>query len=153
MNLFWFSKSKEFQTEKSLQLDELTPNPDKASFWSCLKSRNDTVAQNAPAPISEETWLKRFQSLHSNEPKTAIQQEEVYTELQSLEKDQEKLNYLNHEISEQEIRQAVKKLKNKKSPFFDKIRNEMIKASLESLMPVYIKLFKVILQSGKILDI
>ena len=62
MNLFWFSKSKEFQTEKSLQLDELTLNPDKASFWSCLKSRNDTVA-----PISEETWLKRFQSLHSNE--------------------------------------------------------------------------------------
>ena len=66
-------------------------------------------------------------------------QEEVYTELQSLEKDQEKLNYLNHEISEQEIRQAVKKLKNKKSPFFDKIRNEMIKSSLGSLLPVYIK--------------
>ena len=67
-------------------------------------------------------------------------QEEVYTELQSLEKDQEKLNYLNHEISEQEIRQAVKKLKNKKSLFFDQIRNEMIKSSLESLLPVYIKL-------------
>ena len=67
MNLFWFSKSKEFQTEKSLQLDELTLNPDKASFWSCLKSINETVAQNASAPISEETWLKRFQSLHSNE--------------------------------------------------------------------------------------
>ena len=72
--------------------------------------------------------------------------EEVYTELQSLEKYQEKLNYLNREISEQEIRQAVKKLKNKKSPFFDKIRrkkkirNEMIKSSLESLLPVYIKL-------------
>ena len=72
--------------------------------------------------------------------------EEVYTELQSLEKYQEKLNYLNHEISEQEIRQAVKKLKNKKSPFFDKIRrkkkirHEMIKSSLESLLPVYIKL-------------
>ena len=55
----------------------------------------------------------------------------------------------NHSITEQEIRQAVKKLKNEKSPFVDKVRNEMIKASLESLMPVYIKLFNLILQSGK----
>ena len=47
----------------------------------------------------------------------------------------------------------MKKLKNKKSPFFDKVRNGMIKASLESLMPVYIKLFKLILRSGKIPDI
>ena len=47
----------------------------------------------------------------------------------------------------------MKKLKNKKSPFFDKIRNGMIKASLESLMPVYIELFKLILRSGKIPDI
>ena len=47
----------------------------------------------------------------------------------------------------------MKKLKNEKSPFVDKIRNEMIKASLESLMPVCIKLFNLILQSGKMSDI
>ena len=47
----------------------------------------------------------------------------------------------------------MKKLKNTKSPFADKIRKEMIKASLESLMPVYIKLFNLILQSGKMPDI
>ena len=116
MNLFWFSKRKEFQTEKSMQLDEVALNTDKASFWSCLKSINETIAQNASAPISEETiaqnasapisgetWLKHFQSLHSNDSTTPIQQQEVYTELQSLEKDQEKLNNLDHEIREQEI--------------------------------------------------
>ena len=103
MNLFWFSKRKEFQTEKSMQLDEVALNTDKASFWSCLKSINETIAQNASAPISEETWLKHFQSLHSNDSTTPIQQQEVYTELQSLEKDQEKLSYLDHEISDQEI--------------------------------------------------
>ena len=47
----------------------------------------------------------------------------------------------------------MKKLKNKKSPFVDKIRNEMIKASFELLMPIYIKLFNLILQSGKMPDI
>ena len=61
---------------KTLQLDVLALSPDKASFWSCLKSMNDTF-----------------------------------------------------------------------------IRNELIKASLESLMPIYVKLFNLILQSGKMPDI
>jgi len=63
------------------------------------------------------------------------------------------LKYLDQEVTEQEIRQAVKKLKNKKSPLVDKIRNKMIKASLGSLVPIYIKLFNFILQSGKMPDI
>ena len=59
------SKRKEFQEKKTLQLDELALNPDKASFWNCSKSMNDTIDEKAPAPISEETWLDHFQSLHS----------------------------------------------------------------------------------------
>ena len=145
------SKRKEFQEEKTLQLDELALNPDKASFWNCLKSMNDTIDENAPAPISEETWLDHFQSLHSKNTRISMHEHEV-CELQSLENEKEQINNLDHEITEQEIRQAVKKLKNKKSPFVDKIRNEMIKASLESLMPVFIKLFNLILRSGKMPD-
>ena len=114
---------------------------------------NDTIDENVPAPISEETWLTHFQSLHSNDPRTSINHQGVFDELLSLEKEKQQLNYLDQEVTEQEIRQAVKKLKIKKSPFVDKIRNEMIKASLESLMPIYIKLFNLILQSGKMPDI
>ena len=147
------SKRKEFQKEKTLQLDELALSPDKASFWSCLKSMNDTFDENVPAPISEETWLNYFQSLHYNDPRISIHHQGVYDELPSYENEKEQLNNLDQEITEQEIRQAVKKLKNKKSPFADKIRNEMIKASLESLMPIYVKLFNHILQSGKMPDI
>ena len=44
-------------------------------------------------------------------------------------------------ITEREIRKAAEKLKNNKSPFSDKIRNEVIKASIDTLMPVYEKLF------------
>ena len=147
------SKRKEFQKEKTEQLDELTLNPDKALYWSCLKSMSDTVDDNVPAPISEETWLNHFQSLHSNNPNNPIDRQHFYNEMQSLEKEREQLNFLDYQITEQEILQAVKKLKNKKLPFVDKIRNEMIKASLESLMPIYIKLFNSILQSGKMPDI
>ena len=46
------------------------------------------------------------------------------------------------------MRKAAKKLKNNKSPFSDKIRNEMIKASIDTLMPVYEKLFNSILIQG-----
>ena len=46
------------------------------------------------------------------------------------------------------MRKAAKKLKNNKSPHSDKIRNEMIKASINDLMPVYYKLFSAILNSG-----
>ena len=44
------------------------------------------------------------------------------------------LDYL---ITETEIRTAAGKLKNNKSSFSDKIKNEMIKSSLNELMPVY----------------
>ena len=128
------SERKEFQEEKTLQLDELALNPVKTSFWDCLKSMNDTIDENAPAPISEETRLDHFQSLHSKNTRISMHEHEV-CELQSLENEKEQINNLDHEITEQEMRQAVKKLKNKKSAFVDKIRNKMIKASLESLMP------------------
>ena len=80
------SKRKEFQKEKTLQIDELALSPDKASFWSCLKSMNDTIDETVPAPISEGTLLNHFKSLHSNDPRTSINHQGVYDELLSLEK-------------------------------------------------------------------
>ena len=40
------------------------------------------------------------------------------------------------------------KLKNNKSSFSDKIKNEMIKSSLNELIPVYLKLFNTVLDLG-----
>ena len=80
------SKRKAIQTEKSLKLDELGLNPNNASFWNYLKSMNDTIVENVPAPISEETWLNHFQPLHSNDPRTSTQQQEIYNELNHWKK-------------------------------------------------------------------
>ena len=65
---------------------------------------NDTIDENVTAPISEETWLSHFQSLHSNYPRTSIHHQGVYDELLSLEKEKEQFNYLDQEVTEQEIR-------------------------------------------------
>ena len=43
--------------------------------------------------------------------------------------------------------QLLKILNNNKTPFSNKIRNEMIKASLHDMIPVYYKLFNTILNS------
>ena len=46
------------------------------------------------------------------------------------------------------MRKAAEKLKNNKLPFSDKIRNEMIKTRVDTLMPVYEKLFNSIPNQG-----
>ena len=61
---------------------------------------NDTIVENIPTPISEETWLYHFQSLHSKDPRTSIQQQEMYNETQLLQKEIEQLDYLDHTITE-----------------------------------------------------
>ena len=49
---------------------------------------NNTIDENFPAPISEETWLNQFQSgLHSNDPRTSTHHQGVYDEQLSLEKE------------------------------------------------------------------
>ena len=115
------TKKRGFHKEKTLQLDELALNPDKASFWNCLNSMSDTFNENVPAPISEESWLHHFKSLHSIDPTNSTRAHEIHRELNSVEHEKEQFTHFDYEITEREIRQAAKKLNNKKSPFVDKI--------------------------------
>ena len=87
-------------------------------------------------PISEENRLLYFLNLHSNEPLNPAQQN-ICNELRQNECHGQHSRPLDFMITEREIRKAAEKLKNNKSPFSDKIRNEMIKASIDTLMPVY----------------
>ena len=55
---------------------------------------------------------------------------------------------LNSPISEDEVKQAVKRLKNGKACGEDKILNEMVKAFSETHMGVLTNIFNIVLQSG-----
>ena len=91
--------------------------------------------------------MKHFQSLHSNDPLNSDQQN-LTNELRKQEDNKMQSHPLDFFITEAEIRTAVKKkLKNNKSPYSDKIRNEMIKTSLNEMILVYQKLFNNILDS------
>ena len=97
---------------------------------------DDTRKGEDVPSISEENWLQYFHNLHSNEPLNPAQQN-ICNELRQNECHGQHSRPLDFMITEREIRKAAKKLKNNKSPFSDKIRNEMMKASIDTLMPVY----------------
>ena len=59
-----------------------------------------------------------------------------------------KFNVLNEEISEKEVTECIKSLKNKKSPGNDQINNEMIKCTNKEGKQLITKLFNTILKFG-----
>ena len=84
---------------------------------------------------------------HSNEPLNE-QLETIIDELQNAEDIPTRSHSLYYLITENEIRTAARKLQNNKSSFSNKIKNEMIKSSLNELMPVYLKLFNTVFDLG-----
>ena len=57
---------------------------------------------------------------------------------------------INLTITETEITDAIKTLKNNKSSGMDNIKNEQIKASCNLMIPIYTKLFNLIFENGLI---
>jgi hypothetical protein len=60
--------------------------------------------------------------------------------------------FLNSPITEKEIKNVVLKLKNGKAFGNDGILNEYIKNTIDDLMPIYVKLFNIILDTGIVPD-
>ena len=65
----------------------------------------------------------------------------ISNQIRNLEQDLTlQTHAVDHFINETEIRIAGRNLKNNKSSFSDKIKNEMIKSAVNELMPVYQKI-------------
>ena len=60
--------------------------------------------------------------------------------------------FLNSSITEAEIRKCIKALKNNKCPANDRILNKYLKCSSDKMIPIYISLFNVVLDTGIIPD-
>ena len=90
---------------------------------------DDTGKEKDVPFVSEEIWLQYFRSLHSNELLNPAQQT-ICNELGENERHGQESRPLDYLINENEIRKAVKKLKNNKSPF--QIKLEMKQSKLQS---------------------
>jgi hypothetical protein len=97
--------------------------------------------------VTTNSWLTHFESLHAKHTMLGTEQQHTLNQLEKLE---EKIanKYVDEAISENEIINAARKLKNNKSAYSDKIRNEMLKSSSKR----YQKPFNLILESGKFPD-
>ena len=99
--------------------------------------------------VDLETFYEYFKKLNAG-----------YNELDNLNIDVDVIfnnevfdEILNGEISELEIQDAIRNLKNNKAPEADEIVSEYLKYSSSQLLSIYCKLFNLVLNSGIIPEI
>ena len=144
--LFLKQKKKYFHDRK---LEQLEQDSDLSSFWKTLKSMNDNFEESSPPQISEEEWINYFSKLHSNKQLNDFQKKVAKSEPQvEFTYTNDLANNLNAQISNEEIKIAVKNLKTRKSAYSGRIKNEMIKVSLPELWKMLSYLFNLILKTG-----
>ena len=106
-------------------------------------NRNPKSLEN----IDIDRFYEYFKNLNSNPNVDEDAEEDFIIGDQSLDIFNE---ILNSSITEEEIINSVKRLKNNKASGVDDVMNEHLKCTVNYLLPVYHKLFNLILDSGKI---
>lgn len=140
------TKQRNYRNEKINQLSGT--NVCSQTFWKTFKTLPEKQNQETLPPVNQNELISHFEKLHSKPNMNHTRQRSIVNELKNMERCKTNLSELDYPISDKEIRQAARKLKNKKAAFSDLIKNEMIKASYDILMNVYLKLFNLVLNSG-----
>ncbi|MCU7800906.1 MAG: reverse transcriptase family protein [gamma proteobacterium symbiont of Lucinoma myriamae] len=155
--LVFFKKKKELKKiiklKKNLfrqsiltQLSNLSENNPK-QYWNLVKELKELDADSSSnkTPVASEEWIKHFSNL------LLSKNQENCTELEKLIKEMSATSTfttLDFRITQEEIKQAIRKLKPGKASGLDKISAEMLKASTSSLLQVYEKLFNSLFRKG-----
>lgn len=120
---------------KVRQMQQKSPK----DFWNYVNSLN---SKNCDPDIKIENLFQFFKDINSTEHDDAGLEEHDANNLD--------LNILNSAITEDEILNCIRKLKNGKCSGTDEIINEYIKVSSQHFLPIYIKLFNMILDCGHV---
>ena len=106
-------------------------------YWKILNKKNNRVCN-----VGVEEFLNHFKDVNNRNYIDVNDDDDVsafYSNNSTV---------LDDMINAEEIRKAVKLLKNNKSPGVDDVMNEYIKSSLDIMLPLYEKLFNVVLDTG-----
>ena len=120
-------------------------------YWKMI---NGLTRKNEPIPVPLDDMFEYFKSLNSNDEPAANERDRIpeilidlpnpeYNDAFRLSKDS-----LNDPINDEEINKAIKSLKLNKSNGVDDILNEYIISTKHIFLPVYRKLFNLILDNG-----
>jgi len=123
---------------------------DPKSYWSLInRSSNCNTKQNVLDIVSLECFHDHFKKLSNVQDGT----EGDFTENIDRNVITNLNTQLNTTITEKEIVKAIKLLKNNKSCGTDFILNEFLKNSCQKMLPIFVKLFNIVFESGIIPDL
>ena len=139
----WFDILKTSDVDEIIKASETELN----TFSKTLKTTSDEIETNSHDTPNEDELLEHFQQLHSPHNLNP-EHNHIIENLKSIEKDKDRYNELDAPITENELLNAMKKIKLKKAAYSDRISNEIIKASSDILTKGFIKVFNIVLKSG-----
>ena len=131
------SKFQNFLAKRRLKLKQTkTKNP--RIYWEMIKGRSK--GRNTEN-VSVDEFGTFFKNLNS-------QEEEDTSDMNVEPHQKDPFDELNAHFTENELKKALKNLKNNKSTGADEILNEQIKNSFPKMKNVFLKLFNIILETG-----
>lgn len=140
-------KYKSFRTSiinKSNFLNDTYPN----AYWKLLKDLQDDKQFDQFEKISSDQWVNHFSKLFSFDEKFGPQNK-YFEKLLIISEKSKTFSALDFRITDKEAIHVINNLKNNKSAGLDGIKNEMLKTGIKPLLPYMLKLFNLILTSGK----
>jgi hypothetical protein len=132
-----------YHKELNLQLKSLrTSNP--KEYWKILNQSDGNKNDTCNLGITEVS--DHFEKLNSVNPITDEEETDLQNKGNVNTNNYESL--LNANFTNEEIERAINKLKNNKAHGSDLIINEYLKCTKQIMIPVYVRLFNIILNSG-----
>ena len=128
-----------------------TMETDPQAAWKVIHElKNESLPSDKAEKINRTQWYSHFRDLlkSDNSEMDNKRQHQIKNELQDFE-NAEQLGNLDYDITENEIMNACKKLKNNKSSAYDMIKNEMLKSALPVISKTVVKIFNVLLKTGQ----
>ena len=131
-----------FNSDRIIKIKSLK-NAKPKQYWQIIN--NKPKEDNVTAPLTD--FYQYFKEINENMLENEDQIEN-FTEINNNLDENDINEDINKPISEQEVRQAIKNLKNSKSPGIDNVVNEQMKSSINIMLPIYVKLFNFIFNKG-----
>ena len=109
-------------------------------FWNILNKFSKKQKHDTPIPLN--TLYEYFKNMNCDNEHENDNFQIPHFDVNEYD------NILNGRITEDEIKEVIKKLKNNKAEGFDNISNEYIKHSMHVCLPLYVKLFNFMFDAG-----
>ena len=136
---------RKFKNKLMLSLDELQNN-DPKQYWDLIKKISGK-GKEKQSPVDPCEFYDHYKTLNNREIQIKGEKEHILKELQELESIPV-FNELDNRITDKEVLNTLRSLKNGKACGADLISNEMLKAGANLLLPVFTKIFNLSLSSG-----